>query len=92
MTYTLATNGQYHFEKEVQLEADGSYQYKFRLGPGDWWVLDETAPVGMCFPSLHKYTSAIRSQVGLPLHLGEGVQYHERGDCSFVTVGAVMIE
>ena len=25
----------------------GHYQYKFRLGPGDWWVLDDSAPTGM---------------------------------------------
>jgi len=25
----------------------GEYQYKFRLGPGDWWVLDESSPSGM---------------------------------------------
>ncbi|KAH0840973.1 hypothetical protein FOPE_06471 [Fonsecaea pedrosoi] len=24
--------------------APGDYQYKFRLGPGDWWVLDESSP------------------------------------------------
>ena len=30
-----------------KLELDpGKYQYKFRLGPGDWWVLDESAPTG----------------------------------------------
>ena len=25
----------------------GEYQYKFRLGPGDWWVLDESARTGL---------------------------------------------
>jgi hypothetical protein len=25
----------------------GDYQYKFRLGTGDWWVLDESLPTGM---------------------------------------------
>lgn len=24
----------------------GTYQYKFRLGTGDWWVLDETKEKG----------------------------------------------
>lgn len=38
---------QFHFFKEVLLEPGGTFQYKFRLGPGEWWVLDETAPVGM---------------------------------------------
>lgn len=29
------------FDAEV-----GDHQYKFRLGPGDWWVLDESKPSG----------------------------------------------
>ncbi|KAL1305869.1 hypothetical protein AAFC00_004019 [Neodothiora populina] len=34
-------SGELNFWKEFDLE-EGEYQYKFRLGPGDWWVLDET--------------------------------------------------
>lgn len=34
------------FRKQFEDVKEGEYQYKFRLGPGDWWVLDETAPVG----------------------------------------------
>ncbi|OCT44122.1 hypothetical protein CLCR_00694 [Cladophialophora carrionii] len=30
------------FSYKAELEP-GEYQYKFRLGPGDWWVLDESA-------------------------------------------------
>lgn len=26
----------------------GTYQYKFRLGTGDWWVIDETQETGWC--------------------------------------------
>ncbi|KAK5743085.1 hypothetical protein LTR17_002845 [Elasticomyces elasticus] len=26
------------------LADEGEYQYKFRLGPGDWWALDESKP------------------------------------------------
>lgn len=41
-------NGQRRFTKEVELEPEVSYQYKFRLGhEGNWWVLDEAAPKGM---------------------------------------------
>lgn len=47
MDYTKADDGQFHFFKEVLLEPQGSFQYKFRIGLGEWWVLDETAPVGM---------------------------------------------
>lgn len=25
---------------------EGRWQYKFRLGDGDWWVCDETATIG----------------------------------------------
>lgn len=35
----------YQFSAEVDLEP-GVHQYKFRLGPGDWWVVDETVPTG----------------------------------------------
>lgn len=41
-------NDQHRFTKEVELEPEVSYQYKFRLGhEGNWWVLDEAAPKGM---------------------------------------------
>lgn len=33
------------FFKEFRV-AEGSWQYKFRLGPGDWWACDETAEIG----------------------------------------------
>jgi hypothetical protein len=37
------SDGQYRFSKTFDAEA-GEYQYKFRLGPGDWWVYDEGRP------------------------------------------------
>ena len=46
MQYIATADGQYQFSKDIELEAGKEYQYKFRLGPGDWWVLDEEAPVG----------------------------------------------
>ena len=33
------------FSHTAELEP-GIYQYKFRLGPGDWWVLDEATSTG----------------------------------------------
>lgn len=36
-------DGQYRFFKDFDAE-EGEYQYKFRLGPGDWWACDETKP------------------------------------------------
>jgi hypothetical protein len=34
--------GEYEFRREVTVSG-GSWQYKLRLGHGDWWVLDERA-------------------------------------------------
>lgn len=45
MYHTQKEDGEQHFWQEFDLE-EGEYQYKFRLGPGDWWVLDETTPIG----------------------------------------------
>jgi len=36
-------SGQNKFTHTTELQP-GEHQYKFRLGPGDWWVLDESAP------------------------------------------------
>nr|POE59321.1 hypothetical protein CFP56_24590 [Quercus suber] len=36
-------HGAYRFHKTFQVEA-GEYQYKFRLGPGEWWTLDSSRP------------------------------------------------
>ena len=36
---------EYLFYKQFQV-SEGHWQYKFRLGPGDWWVCDESAEVG----------------------------------------------
>ena len=35
--------GEYRFFKSFDVE-EGEYQYKFRLGPGDWWACDESRP------------------------------------------------
>lgn len=45
MDYTTK-DGENHFFKEVHVNAGSKHQYKFRLGPGDWWVLNEDAPTG----------------------------------------------
>ncbi|KAJ9642258.1 hypothetical protein H2204_002627 [Knufia peltigerae] len=41
MTCEKLENGQNKFTHAAELQP-GKYQYKFRLGPGDWWVLDES--------------------------------------------------
>jgi hypothetical protein len=47
MTYTIEENGEHTFRKDFKVEPNAEIQYKFRIGPGDWWVLDEDAPIGM---------------------------------------------
>ena len=44
MDSVKAGDGEYCFRKTFTVE-EGDYQYKFRLGPGDWWALNESAPV-----------------------------------------------
>lgn len=44
MTSDKTADGEYRFRKTFSVE-EGEYQYKFRLGPGDWWALNEGAPV-----------------------------------------------
>jgi len=38
-----SSDGEWEFSKTFSA-AKGKYQYKFRLGPGDWWVCDESKP------------------------------------------------
>ncbi|KAI1476418.1 hypothetical protein F4774DRAFT_420782 [Daldinia eschscholtzii] len=35
--------GEHLFTKQVMVDDGTEIQYKFRIGPGDWWALDETA-------------------------------------------------
>lgn len=44
MEYTTEEDGEHTFTKEVSAEAGSRVQYKFRVGTGDWWVLNEDAP------------------------------------------------
>ncbi|KAM3416345.1 hypothetical protein BST61_g7949 [Cercospora zeina] len=43
MEGTKDNGGEYHFSKSFNAH-EGEYQYKLRLGPGDWWVCDEHQP------------------------------------------------
>lgn len=36
-------NGEWKFSKTFEAE-EGEYQYKLRLGPGDWWICDDSKP------------------------------------------------
>ncbi|KAI9047923.1 hypothetical protein LZ554_007725 [Drepanopeziza brunnea f. sp. 'monogermtubi'] len=44
MQYTTDENNEHEFYTEVSVEEGKEYQYKFRVGPGDWWVLNEASP------------------------------------------------
>jgi hypothetical protein len=46
MEFTTDENGELHFHKKVEVDEGGEYQYKFRIGLGDWWELNEQAPTG----------------------------------------------
>lgn len=45
MEYVIKDDELAFSKRFVDVEA-GTHQYKFRLGPGDWWVLDGNAPTG----------------------------------------------
>jgi hypothetical protein len=65
MQHTTNETGDYEFYKEVQVEEGTEYQYKFRVGEqGDWWMLNEKSPTGMCC-------------VGLPLGGNWAARQHE---------------
>ncbi|KAM7197730.1 hypothetical protein V8F33_005454 [Rhypophila sp. PSN 637] len=44
MEYDLDTNGEHVFKTETQGEPGTKIQYKFRIGDGDWWVLNDDKP------------------------------------------------
>lgn len=46
MQYTTGENNEHEFHKKVEVEPGKGYQYKFRLGAGDWWTLNEDSPTG----------------------------------------------
>lgn len=46
MNHAPKADGEQEYWQDFDVE-EGEYQYKFRLGPGDWWVLDETKDIGI---------------------------------------------
>src|SRR4051794_38211993 len=50
MQYTTDASNEHEFFKEVDVEQGKEYQYKFRIGPGDWWILNEDSPTGTFLP------------------------------------------
>lgn len=47
MEYTTGEDGVHTFTKALQVEPESQIVYKFRVGEGDWWLLNENAPTGM---------------------------------------------
>ena len=64
MNYTTAEDGEHQFAQEVMAEQGGQFQYKFRIGTGDWWALNEEAPTSMQY-FLFKSTSISAGVHGL---------------------------
>lgn len=42
----VSDGSEYVFSRQFEI-AVGDWQYKFRLGDGDWWVCDETADMSL---------------------------------------------
>ena len=46
MDVTKGEDGQNLFSKDIDVDEGFEIQYKFRIGSGDWWVVDETVETG----------------------------------------------
>jgi hypothetical protein len=46
MQHTKDEQGEYKFRQEFEVEEGQEYQYKFRIGEGDWWLLNDHEPTG----------------------------------------------
>ncbi len=46
MEHTVDEKEEYKFTKQVEVKEGQEYQYKFRVGDGDWWLLNEDEPTG----------------------------------------------
>ncbi|OAA58577.1 hypothetical protein SPI_06650 [Niveomyces insectorum RCEF 264] len=44
MKHAKAPSGEHVFTKTIHAEPGSTIQYKFRVGRGDWWILDDTLP------------------------------------------------
>ncbi|KAG9241373.1 hypothetical protein BJ878DRAFT_545315 [Calycina marina] len=44
MEWYSTNDGEYEFHKDINVLEGQEYQYKFRVGEGEWWTLDENAP------------------------------------------------
>ncbi|KAK7435381.1 hypothetical protein Landi51_13057 [Colletotrichum acutatum] len=45
MEFTTEKGGEHTFYKNIEVRPNAQIEYKFRVGLGDWWVLNETAAI-----------------------------------------------
>lgn len=57
MEFTHGEDGVYTFTKTFEVEPNSKIAYKYRVGEGDWWVLNEDAPTST-WPSLVVYSGS----------------------------------
>ena len=62
MQFTVGQDNEHHFNAEVSVEEGRSYQYKFRVGEGDW-RLNEDSPAGRFHSQLHCHVLATRQPI-----------------------------
>jgi hypothetical protein len=46
MDYTQDAQGEYVYTSQIRAVPGHEYQFKFKVGEGDTWALDENSPVG----------------------------------------------
>lgn len=59
MEATQRDDGEYIFTKSWPVEEGVDVQYKYRIGDGDWWVLDDSEPVGKFSRHVHAWPKGI---------------------------------
>jgi hypothetical protein len=47
MDVSTNEHGEHVFTKEAMVEPGSNIQYKFRIGPGEWWGVDERQDIGI---------------------------------------------
>ena len=53
MDVSEGEDGHNVFSKVVDVSEGSEIQYKFRIGSGDWWVVDESSETGKSFTICH---------------------------------------
>ena len=61
MQSTVGQDTEHHFRAEVNVEEGRAYQYKFRVGEGDW-ILNEDSPAGRFS---HSYTVTYSRRINI---------------------------